>query len=86
MTAGSIVEPVDATVFGRSTFHGNLTVESGDLNLVSGTLKLSNMKFGQVPLTKAAPLLPVPPAQEPAMVCVAQQKAAGECAGDGMCC
>ena len=48
VTMGSIVDPTDTTLQGKSTFHGNLTVEHGDLNLVSGTLKLSNMNFGQV--------------------------------------
>jgi hypothetical protein len=53
VTVGSIVDNVAMTLYGDSTFYGNLTIENGDLNLIGTpedplTLTLRDMNFGQV--------------------------------------
>ena len=48
VTIGSVVDPVKFELNGDSTFKGNLTLEHGDLNLVSGQLTLKDMNFGKV--------------------------------------
>ena len=58
VTMGSIVRKQAVSLSGDAKFFGNLTIEHGDLRLLSGKVSLRDMNFGQVRNVAARSLEP----------------------------